>query len=946
MAFRSGPDDSTEAEKARYRQKLAEWRAMGFDVSALEVLLETDFEKFKEKRFELMRRQIHGAGPAPAAPQTPEAPAREAPGPAAVPRRPGLHSHFTGLARQPEAAPPPAGAPAPQERLHSEMRYPAARRRRPETEVRTFSVATERRSAPRGISVGEGGRPSAPAGAAPLKKRKPAKAPAAPAAPRPGRPEPPAEEAPGIALEDAGEEPEVAVEEEEAPGRKVRPDAERVELEEEGNGESAEERPAGEAGEDEGGEAAGEEAPEEAEEQTEQEEPPEAEAGGEEEPSGEEAPEEEPRPFGYFEPATRVPMKRREGQTPRSGPGDGLPRPVVKKKLRKGQPRPAPEPAGKSRGWIAAAVVIVVIVSALAGYYYLAPKTAVAARAGFPATAEAGALITFDGGNSTTTGKGIDRYSWSFGDGASAKGKLVGHYYAAAGTYTVSLTVHDQDGTSSAPYKSRITVSPLTVTVPPKRLDDRGSYAVNGTADVRNTDTYLYKVNVGGQQVTVSEIQLDLAGAMTQWVRAQLPEEDGFNRNHNALWTTTDEALSLSGKATTSLSSVFLTGDLNYTEESFCDAASGDAFQIKSRAVTHLRSTLIAVPFSINSTDTVRSYPGVAGISTQFQPGDIYRGRTFSQSDSQADGSYRSGNTTYYWSRMGVRNIGGFSSIGLNITAEKAYLDQNGFTEFHLNVWISSAASLPTSTLIHVRGRSGDTTFYSDHLAEMTAFKTGSGAVDATPQAFDPAPLPPELFYSPFNDVIASGSTNASLRFTPEQALQEAQAKDGSFRDFLASNPQAYACAGKYYEGQFGPGSATWNLTFSWPNATSSYWVNVTRDILTQYTVHGAFGGGLSQVRSTEEGLSRMLSLTSAEERMRSDADTNRVFFKDGSVNWAGGTSLEPGADSMYPSVNLASLYASPERAGYAVVLRKGADASAFSTDTGQMMYFYTHTGS
>jgi hypothetical protein len=48
----------------------------------------------------------------------------------------------------------------------------------------------------------------------------------------------------------------------------------------------------------------------------------------------------------------------------------------------------------------------------------------------------------------------------------------------------------------------------------------------------------------------------------------------------------------------------------------------------------------------------------------------------------------------------------------------------------------------------------------------------------------------------------------------------------------------------------------------------------------------------------------------------------------------------------MYPSVNLASLYASPERAGYAVVLRKGADASAFSTDTGQMMYFYTHTGS
>src|SRR5512136_1898419 len=107
MAFGGKPGESIEAEKARYRQKLADWRAMGFDVSALEVLLETDFEKFKEKRFELMRRQIHGPGgtaiaaqerPEPShtpwSPSPQDTPARGAQAAETVPRRPGLHSHF------------------------------------------------------------------------------------------------------------------------------------------------------------------------------------------------------------------------------------------------------------------------------------------------------------------------------------------------------------------------------------------------------------------------------------------------------------------------------------------------------------------------------------------------------------------------------------------------------------------------------------------------------------------------------------------------------------------------------------------------------------------------------------------------------------------------------------------------------------------------------------
>ena len=227
MAFGGKPGESIEAEKARYRQKLADWRAMGFDVSALEVLLETDFEKFKERRFELMRSQIHGApagapAPQPAAPHpAPAAPppaAREPPPPPAAARRPGLHSHF--VQRLPGAPAPAPVEPSRPEHPHSEMRYPAARRRATGQEVRTFSIAVERANAPRAISVGREERPSRAPKAVPRKvKRAPPGRAEPPAGPR-RRPEPPEEEVHVVEVEeDVPPAGEIEPEEGEAGGR-------------------------------------------------------------------------------------------------------------------------------------------------------------------------------------------------------------------------------------------------------------------------------------------------------------------------------------------------------------------------------------------------------------------------------------------------------------------------------------------------------------------------------------------------------------------------------------------------------------------------------------------------------------------------------------------------------------------------------------------------------
>ena len=51
-------------------------------------------------------------------------------------------------------------------------------------------------------------------------------------------------------------------------------------------------------------------------------------------------------------------------------------------------------------------------------------------------------------------------YSWNFGDGGTTSGASPSHTYAAAGTYSVSVTATDKDGGVSTPATSLITISP------------------------------------------------------------------------------------------------------------------------------------------------------------------------------------------------------------------------------------------------------------------------------------------------------------------------------------------------------------------------------------------------------------------------------------------------------------------------------------------------------
>jgi len=85
------------------------------------------------------------------------------------------------------------------------------------------------------------------------------------------------------------------------------------------------------------------------------------------------------------------------------------------------------------------------------------PPTAVAGASPLPAARNS--PVTFTAAGSVDRNGDALSYAWKFGDGATASGVTATHAYAAAGTYTASLTVSDGRGGKD--------VDTVTVTVLP-----------------------------------------------------------------------------------------------------------------------------------------------------------------------------------------------------------------------------------------------------------------------------------------------------------------------------------------------------------------------------------------------------------------------------------------------------------------------------------------------
>ena len=94
-------------------------------------------------------------------------------------------------------------------------------------------------------------------------------------------------------------------------------------------------------------------------------------------------------------------------------------------------------------------------------------KAAPVANPGGSYSGTAGTPVSFNGSASTDPGNEALTYAWSFGDNASGTGATPSHTYAAAGTYTVTLTVTNTDETTASATTTAIIAQSTILTATP-----------------------------------------------------------------------------------------------------------------------------------------------------------------------------------------------------------------------------------------------------------------------------------------------------------------------------------------------------------------------------------------------------------------------------------------------------------------------------------------------
>ena len=120
------------------------------------------------------------------------------------------------------------------------------------------------------------------------------------------------------------------------------------------------------------------------------------------------------------------------------------------------------------------------------------------ARPGGPYIGTAGLAVTFSGAASTDSDGTIAAYAWNFGDSSTGIGVAPTHSYAAAGTYTVTLTVTDNRGGTNT--------AATTATISPFAFILKNGVAVTGISGDKDS-VKAYRITVPAEQ-TLLEISL------------------------------------------------------------------------------------------------------------------------------------------------------------------------------------------------------------------------------------------------------------------------------------------------------------------------------------------------------------------------------------------------------------------------------------------------------
>lgn len=122
--------------------------------------------------------------------------------------------------------------------------------------------------------------------------------------------------------------------------------------------------------------------------------------------------------------------------------------------------------------------------------------------------------VAFNAGESSDPDGSIENYAWDFGDGTTGTGKKADKHYAAAGTYSVKLTVTDDRGGKTSSTKSVVAVAPnvLPTASFTASIEDVSASFDASTSSDSDGSIVSYDWNFGdGTQATGNQVQKQFA---------------------------------------------------------------------------------------------------------------------------------------------------------------------------------------------------------------------------------------------------------------------------------------------------------------------------------------------------------------------------------------------------------------------------------------------------
>lgn len=141
--------------------------------------------------------------------------------------------------------------------------------------------------------------------------------------------------------------------------------------------------------------------------------------------------------------------------------------------------------------------------------------------------------VSFDGSTSSDTDGTIISYAWTFGDSGTGSGATPPHTYASAGTYTVTLTVTDDDGATDDEVKS-VTVSaappgntaPVLGAIGPQSVDELSTLTFTATATDGDLppQTLTYSLDSGAP----AGASIDASSGVFTWTPTEAQGPDSY----------------------------------------------------------------------------------------------------------------------------------------------------------------------------------------------------------------------------------------------------------------------------------------------------------------------------------------------------------------------------------------------------------------------------------